>query len=109
MGKKYFQNDPDFIQKGKNILKNYVTIEDIVKSEEKNKPSSNIGFIPIELSLDIIGMSGIKIYNQLRLNTDFLPYNYPKVMEFVVMGINHKVDSSGWSTSINAIAKPKSE
>jgi len=25
------------------------------------------------------------------------------------MGINHKVDSSGWSTSINAIAKPKSE
>jgi hypothetical protein len=109
MGKKYFQNDPDFIQKGKNILKNYVTIEDIVKSEEKNKPTSNIGFIPIELSLDIIGMSGIKIYNQLRLNTDFLPYNYPKVMEFVVMGINHKVDSSGWSTSINAIAKPKSE
>lgn len=108
-GKKYFQNDPDFIQKGKNILKNYVTIEDIVKSEEKNKPSSNIGFIPIELSLDIIGMSGIKIYNQLRLNTDFLPYNYPKTMEFVVMGLNHKVDSSGWSTSINAIAKPKSE
>ena len=108
-GKKYFQNDPDFIQKGKNILKNYVTIEDIVKSEEKNKPSSNIGFIPIELSLDIIGMSGIKIYNQLRLNTDFLPYNYPSTMEFVVMGINHKGDSSGWSTSITAIAKPKSE
>ena len=109
MGNKYFQNDPDFIEKGKNILKNYVNIEDIVKSQETNKPSSNIGFIPIELSLDIIGMSGIKIYNQLRLNTDFLPYNYPSTMEFVVMGINHKVDSSGWSTSITAIAKPKSE
>ena len=108
-GKKYFQNDPDFIQKGKNILKNYCTIEDVIQSEEKNKPSSNIGFIPIELSLDIIGMSGIKIYNQLRLNTDFLPYNYPKTMEFVVMGINHKLDQSGWVTSINAIAKPKSK
>ena len=30
-------------------------------------------------------------------------------MEFVVMGLNHKVDSSGWATSINAIGKPKSD
>tara|TARA_B110000211_G_scaffold214970_1_gene256819 strand:+ start:40 stop:1380 length:1341 start_codon:yes stop_codon:yes gene_type:complete len=107
-GKKYFQNDPDFITKGKNIMKNYVKVEDIVKAKEKNIPSSNIGFIPIELSLDIIGMSGLKIYNQLLLNTDFLPYNYDKTMEFVLMGLNHKVDSSGWTTSISAIGKPKS-
>lgn len=108
-GKKYFQNDPDFIEKGKSILKNYITSDDLKHSFNSDSPSSNIGFIPIELSLDIIGMSGMKIYNQLRLNTDFLPYNYPKVMEFVVMGLSHKVDSSGWSTSINAIAKPKSK
>ena len=107
-GKKYFQNDPDFIAKGKNLMKNYVKVEDIVKAKEKNIPSSNIGFIPIELSLDIIGMSGLKIYNQLLLNTDFLPYNYDKTMEFVLMGLNHKVDSSGWTTSISAIGKPKS-
>jgi hypothetical protein len=108
-GKKYFQNDPDFIVKGKSIMKNYITVEDIVKAEEKKKPSSNIGFIPIDLSLDIKGMSGLRIYNQLRLNTDFLPYNYPSTMEFVVMGLGHKIDSSGWTTSISAIAKPQSE
>ena len=51
----------------------------------------------------------IKIYNQLRLNTDFLPYNYPKTMEFVVMGIGHKIDGSGWTTSINAIGKPQDD
>jgi hypothetical protein len=108
-GKKYFQNDPDFVEKGKSILKNYITSDDIDTSVKSKKPSSNIGFIPIELSLDIIGMSGIKIYNQLRLNTDFLPYNYDETMEFVVMGLGHKVDSSGWTTTISAIGKPKSD
>ena len=108
-GKKYFQNDPDFIVKGKTIMKNYVKVEDITKAKKTNLPSSSIGFIPIDLSLDIMGMSGLKIYNQLLLNTDFLPYNYGKTMEFVLMGLSHKIDSSGWTTSINAIAKPKSE
>ncbi|MDB4452896.1 hypothetical protein N9145_01810 [bacterium] len=108
-GKQYFQNDPDFITKGKTIMKNYVKVEDIAEAKKTNLPSSSIGFIPIDLSLDIMGMSGLKIYNQLLLNTDFLPYNYGKTMEFVLMGLSHKIDSSGWTTSINAIAKPKSK
>ena len=108
-GKQYFQNDPDFITKGKTIMKNYVKVEDIAEAKKNNLPSSSIGFIPIDLSLDIMGMSGLKIYNQLLLNTDFLPYNYGKTMEFVLMGLSHKIDSSGWTTSINAIAKPKSK
>ena len=108
-GKKYFQNDPDFITKGKNLMKNYITADNISQSKISLKPSSNIGFIPLDLSLDIIGMSGIKIYNQLNLNTDFLPYNYPNTMEFIVTGLGHKVDSSGWTTTISAIGKPKSD
>ena len=107
-GKKYFQNDPDFIAKGKNLMKNYITVDNISQSKISMKPSSNIGFIPLDLSLDIIGMSGVKLYNQLRLNTDFLPYNYDETMEFVVTGLGHKVDSSGWTTTISAIGKPKS-
>ena len=54
-------------------------------------------------------MSGVKLYNQLNLNTDFLPYNYPNTMEFIVTGLGHKVDSSGWTTTISAIGKPKSD
>ena len=108
-GKKYFQNDPDFIAKGKNLMKNYITADNISQSKISMKPSSNIGFIPLDLSLDIIGMSGVKLYNQLNLNTDFLPYNYPNTMEFIVTGLGHKVDSSGWTTTISAIGKPKSD
>ena len=99
--------DPDFIEKGKRFMKNYVNGENKSKLKIKHQPSSNIGFIPLELTLDIVGMSGIKIYNQLLINTKFLPYNYGNTLEFVVMGLNHKVDSSGWVTSINAISKPK--
>ena len=107
LGLKYFQMDPDFIEKGKRFMKNYVNGENKSKLKIKYQPSSNIGFIPLELTLDIVGMSGIKIYNQLLINTKFLPYNYGNTLEFVVMGLNHKVDSSGWVTSINAISKPK--
>ena len=108
-GKKYFQMDPDFIEKGKRFMENYINGENKTKWKEKKQPSSNIGFIPLELTLDIAGMSGMKIYNQLLIDTKFLPPNYGSTLEFVVMGLNHKVDSSGWTTSINAISKPKDD
>ena len=108
-GKKYFQMDPDFIEKGKRFIENYINGENKTKWKDKKQPSSNIGFIPLELTLDIAGMSGMKIYNQLLIDTRFLPPNYGNTLEFVVMGLNHKVDSSGWTTSINAISKPKDD
>ena len=109
LGLKYFQMDPDFIEKGKSLFKNYIDTENKAKFKKTKSPSSNIGFIPLELSLDIAGMSGMKIYNQLSINTKFLPPNYGETLEFVVMGLNHKIDSSGWVTSINAISKPKDD
>ena len=109
LGKKYFQMDPDFIEKGKRAMENYINGENKTKLKDTKQPSSNIGFIPLELTLDIAGMSGMKIYNQLLIDTRFLPPNYGNTLEFVVMGLNHKVDSSGWATSINAISKPKDD
>ena len=68
---------------------------------------SNIGFIPIELSLEVDGLSGIKIYNQINIASAFLPTNYGDTMEFVIIGVDHKLESNSWTTTLRALSKPK--
>lgn len=70
--------------------------------------SNNIGFIPVNLSLTLDGISGFRIYNQLRVKTDLLPSNYPNVLEFIIMRVGHSIENNEWVTKIEAIAKPKS-
>jgi len=108
IGGYYFLGLDSFIQRGKVALENFIKTEYKKIFDEKKIPSSNIGFIPLELNLEVDGISGIKIYNQLIINTDFLPYNYPNVMEFVIMGVDHKLENNKWTTNIRAISKPKS-
>lgn len=107
-GKKYFQNDKKFIEKGRSLLSLNIKARDKRLFEDNNIPSPNIGFIPINLSLEMEGISGIKIYNQLKVNVDFLPSQYPDILEFVVIQVNHKLDNNKWITTVNAISKPKS-
>ena len=107
IGGYYFLGLDSFIQRGKVALGNSIKTTYKNNFDEEKVPSSNIGFIPIELNLEVDGISGIKIYNQLIINTDFLPYNYPEVMEFVIMGVDHKLENNKWTTNIRAISKPK--
>ena len=108
MGSYYFLGLESFKVRGYNALKNTIKTSQKQHYAQTNSPSQNIGFIPIELSLEVDGISGIKIYNQLKIDTKFLPYNYPEVMEFVVMGVDHKLSENTWVTNIRAISKPKS-
>jgi hypothetical protein len=69
--------------------------------------SPTMGFIPFDLGLDIDGLSGIKIYNKISVETAFLPYNYPEALEFVVKGVDHKIKNNDWITSLTTLAIPK--
>ena len=74
--------------------------------DESQRNKSNIGFIPVNLSLQIDGLSGIRIYNQLSISQqNILPPNYPEVLDFIVMRIGHQVEGNDWVTNIEAIAK----
>jgi hypothetical protein len=76
-------------------------------SIEKSTSSVTSGFIPISLNLTLDGISGIKIYNTLRVDTSYLPSNYPGAMDFIVTGLSHKINSNVWTTDITSLMVPK--
>ena len=68
--------------------------------------STTLGFIPIDINLTLDGISGIKIYNQLSIDSEFLPKPYPEVIDFVIMNVTHRISNNAWETEIRAISKP---
>jgi GH24 family phage-related lysozyme (muramidase) len=54
------------------------------------------------------GISGVKIYNEINVNTRFLPRNYPKNLRFIIKGVNHKLSDSDWETIIETVTISKS-
>ncbi len=69
---------------------------------------SSVGFIPFNLKVDMEGMSGFKIYNRLKVNTNFLPSNYDKTLDFIITGVNHTVSNNHWKTNLDSLATSKS-
>ena len=107
----YFTLDEDDIRKGASILQQYYIQLDIENEENSKKraPGEVIGFIPIELQITLDGISGMTIYNQVQVNTEFLPSTYPRLMEFVVTGLGHTLRENGWETNITALPKATSK
>ena len=104
---------PSDLENYTDVLKNYTKEVDIFKSLRKQKEedskyvSNTIGFIPLNLSLTMEGLTGFKIYQTFNITQKVLPSNYPQNLEFLIKGISHKVDSSGWTTTIETQSIPK--
>ena len=103
----YYTLNSDFIKKGKSLFKAYVDNIDNVIYEKYGNPSTKIGFIPLDLSLESDGISGIKLYNRLNIQQDFLPKQYPKAVEFLIKNVNHTISDNDWSTELKTISTPK--
>ena len=109
----YLTFNDEFIKNNSKIVKEflkyeqaYVTLDE--SPENKGIIESSIGFIPFNLSIDMEGMSGFKIYNRLKVNTNFLPSNYDETLDFIVTGVNHKISNNQWKTSLATLATSKS-
>jgi hypothetical protein len=76
------------------------------KGENKNFAGS-IGFIPFNINFTIDGLSGIKIYNELHVDTSFLPPGYTKTTDFIITGIDHNIQNGDWETNITTTLIPK--
>jgi hypothetical protein len=74
-----------------------------------NKSAGSIGFIPYNISFTMDGISGIKIYNELSLDTNFLPPGYSEVTNFIVTGVDHKIQNGDWETNINVTLIPRTD
>ena len=97
----------DFSESGKSSYKIYLNSwsQGIYSGGEDNKtPSNQIGIIPVEFDMEMDGISGFKIYNKLNINQRFLPTNYAESLEFLIKGLNHKVDSNGWTSNVQTLS-----
>lgn len=65
------------------------------------------GFIPINLNTTLDGISGMKIYNVVRVSTRFLPKNYTESLRFIIKSVDHKLSNNDWETSIDTVVIPE--
>lgn len=104
-GKWWLSSDnQDFIKKGISTWKSYIREINLIDFQENNVNSSLSGFIPVELSITMEGISGVKIYNKIQINQKFLPSSYPEALKFIIKGVDHKISNNVWETNISTIS-----
>ena len=102
-----FNINNDLISLNKSLASNYYIYAQAQTSNSTDSIESSIGFIPFNLKLEMDGLSGIKIYNRVKVNTSFLPTNYGETLSFIVTGVNHKLSGNEWVTNLDTIATTK--
>ncbi len=101
--------NPAQIKANTSTIPNYYKYAQAKTSLTSEELESSVGFLPFNLKLDMDGLSGIKIYNKINVNSSFLPSNYPQTLKFIVTGVNHKLSGNDWKTSLNTIATSNSK
>lgn len=85
------------------VNNNGPSITDLFKGivgEFTEKKQSNPTFIPIKLDIELLGISGIKIFQQFELSSDVLPLSYQNDFNFIITGITHEVMTHKWITKL---------
>ena len=100
--------DPGAESKNVRTFQNIYAKHEAIKYKNTLAGSPSVGFIPFEMSLTMDGLSGVKIYSGIKTNTEFLPDNYPKTLEFITKGVDHSISNNDWTTKVTTIAVPKS-
>ena len=107
----YLNRDNEgFFSQGKAAFKEYLRKRDQKIFRVTGTPSNQAGFIPIDLSLTLDGLSGIKLYNRINVNNRFLPAEYKnfgtQALTFIVTSINHDLQDEKWITKLNTLSIP---
>jgi len=95
--------DNKYLREGIEGLK--PTYLNVVKLSSPSKVFSS--FIPIDLSLEMKGLSGMKIFQKYSIIDKYLPQNYRNNIEFIIKGITHSINEKEWTTTINGLSIPK--
>ena len=101
---KNLQIDPGAIEKNISVVTEYYKY---LIASQKNQQGGTIGFIPFKISFTMDGISGIKIYNKLHVDTRFLPKAYGTELDLIVTGVSHKLSNDDWETDIETTLIPK--
>ena len=102
-----FNLSPDAIERNLSIVTEYYKYIIAKESLDQDTSGGTVGFIPFKLGITLDGISGIKIYNKLEVNTEFLPKAYGKTVDLIVTGVSHNLVGNDWETQIETTVIPK--
>ena len=116
--KYYFKDFPtdrysDFVKLQKDWLAELIKYNNELENEkslgkgEQIFGTNQIGMIPINIQVTMDGLSGIRIYDRLKVDTRFLPNYYPQTLYWVIKGVSHEIVNNKWNTKLETIAVPK--
>jgi hypothetical protein len=58
------------------------------------------GLVPVELSLQLDGIGGIKIGQSFKIKSGILPAKYQDKFGYIITGLGHSIENSKWLTDI---------
>lgn len=101
------QDQKATFSKFENIQKQFFNKVLAYDAERKGITTPFIGFIPISLSLTMDGLSGIRIFDKLTVNSKYLPKNYTDTLNFIITSLDHKFEQNKWVTQVGTLSIPK--
>jgi hypothetical protein len=104
--------DKNFIQEDVAALTelNFNYLNMIVGWLVNNKQLQSPSFLPMNLSIDIDGLSGIKLFERFSMDDRILPPSYGKNnVDLLAKSINHIITTDSWITSIDTQMVPRSK
>lgn len=70
-------------------------------------PTPFIGFLPVGFTLTIDGLSGLRIFDRLKIDSRYLPPNYGETLDFIITQLDHKIENNKWITVLGTQSIPK--
>jgi len=110
-----FNLSAELMDGGSQLVANYLAylnelslLQEKINNPDKSPVSatSSRGFFPINLSLTMDGLSGMKTYQKIKVDTSYLPSDYPAALNFIIKGVSHKIDRNGWLTTVDTVSVP---
>ena len=92
-----------FTQTQQAFFQKYYALEAI----GRKTPTPFIGFIPVGFNITFDGLSGIRIFDKLNINSRFLPSNYGDTLDFIITKLDHSIVNNKWHTKIGTMSVPK--
>ena len=83
------------------------TATDSIDSSITATFSEGKGFIPIDLSLELEGMSGMLLFQKLKVDNLILPYPYINKIDFIIQAMDHTIQNNEWTTTLSTLSVPK--
>lgn len=110
----YNRSNTQFFKQGKKAFKEYLRLRDQKIFRITGNPSNQQGFIPVELSLTLDGLSGVKIYQKINIRQEFLPPEYissalTNTIDFIIKSVNHSISDEKWETELVTISIPPTQ